>query len=149
MEPVSIVAAFSAVKAGISAGQEIVKLIKPLANLFDSIDEAKNSHSAKKNKPTLLGTSVNEEALDTFIRKKQAEDIESQLREIIVYSRGLSGWQELVALRSKIRLDRKADQVRLVREKQERIESYALLGASILLPVFITGFIFFIINNSP
>ena len=149
MEPVSIVAAFSAVKAGISAGQELVNLVKPLAKLFDSIDEAKTSHSAKRNKPTLLGTSVNEEALDTFIRKKQAEDIEGQLREVIVYSRGLSGWQELVALRSKIRVDRKAEQVRLVKEKQERLESYALIGACILIPVFISGFIFFIVNNSP
>jgi len=149
MEPISIVAAFSAVKAGISAGQDIVNLVKPLAKLFDGIDEAKGSHTAKKNKPSLLGTSVNEEALDTFIRKKQAEDIEGQLREIVIYSRGLSAWGELVALRSKIRKDRKTQQVRLAKEKTERLEMTALVGACILIPVLITGFIMFIINNAP
>ena len=149
MEPVSIMAAFSAVKAGISAGHEIVNLVKPLAKLFDGLDEARSSHTAKKNKPSLLGTSVNEQALDTFLKKIQADDVESQLREIVVHSRGLSAWNELVALRSKIRVDRKAEQVRLAKEKTERLETMALVGASTLIPVFIAGFIMFIVMNAP
>ena len=149
MEPVSIMAAFSAVKAGISAGQEIVNLVKPLAKLFDGLDEARSSHTTKKNKPSLLGISVNEQALDTFLKKMEADDVESQLREIVVQTRGLSAWGELVALRSKIRLDRKTEQDRLIREKKERLETMALIGALTLIPVFIAGFIMFIVMNAP
>lgn len=147
MEPVSIMAAFSAVKAGISAGQEIVGLVKPLAKLFDEIDDAKTSHNKKKNKPSIL--SVNEEALDTFIKKKQAEDIEQQLRDIVIATRGISAWHELVALRTQIRVDRKAEAARIAQEKQEKLEFTAMLGAMLFVPALVFGVIIFIVNNTP
>lgn len=147
MEPVSIVAAFGAVKAGISAGQEIVSLVKPLSKLFDQIDDAKNSHNKKKNRPKIM--SVNEEALDTFMRKKQAEDIEEQLREIVICTRGISAWQELVAMRSQIRVDRIKEKERIATEQRERLEQMVLIGAMLFVPAFIFGFIMFIIKNTP
>ena len=147
MEPVTIMAAFSAVKAGISAGQEIVGLVKPLAQLFDEIDDAKVSHNKKKNRPSIL--SANEEALDTFIKKKQAEDIEQQLREVVIATRGISAWNELVALRTKIRVDRKTENERIKQEKTEKLELAVMIGALLLVPALIFGIVMFIINNTP
>lgn len=147
MEPVTIMAAFSAVKAGISAGQELVGLVKPLAELFDEIDDAKASHNKKKNRPSIL--SANEEALDTFIKKKQAEDIEQQLREVVIATRGISAWHELVALRAKIRVDRKSENARIRQEKTEKLELTVMIGALLFVPALIFGVVMFIINNTP
>jgi hypothetical protein len=49
MEPITLaVSALGAIKAGISAGQELSSLAKPLAKLFDGIDDAKKQHNSKK-----------------------------------------------------------------------------------------------------
>jgi len=46
---------------------------------------------------------VEEEALTTFMDKKKAQDLEDNLRQIIIYSRGPNAWQELLKLRVEIK----------------------------------------------
>ena len=45
--------------------------------------------------------------MDEFVAKKQAEDLEHNLREIVIATRGHSGWQELLRLRADIYKKRK------------------------------------------
>merc|ERR1711995_217009 len=105
MDPISsAMAAFSVVSAGIKAGRDLSSLARPLAKMFDGIDDAKTSHNKKKNG---LFVSANEEALSTFLAKTKADDLEKELREIIVNTRGISAWHQLVALRTQIRVERK------------------------------------------
>ncbi len=138
MEPITIaLSAFSAVKAGIAAGNEVSSLIKPLAKMFDGIDDVKRTHSQKKN--SALTMSANEEALSTFMAKKQAEDMEHELREIIVTTRGISAWHELVKLRVEIRKQRKAEELRIQRERQERNELILVGGGAIFLLLILLG----------
>lgn len=137
MDPVTVMmGAFSAIKAGVSAGKEIHDLGKQIGTLFDAIDETKVAHSNKKNRAIL---SVNEEAMSTFIAKKKAEDLESQLREMIVMTRGHSAWQELLRLRVDIKNKRKEELRRLERERKERIEGMMLLGAVGLVAAAMIG----------
>ena len=99
-----MMAAFTAVKSGIAMGKEIHSLGKELGSLFDAIDGAKSQHNKKKS-----GRSANEEALETFVAKKQAEDMEDNLRQIVISTRGPSAWQELVRLRAEIRVKRQKE----------------------------------------
>ena len=50
--------------------------------------------------------SVEEEALKTFAAKRKADEIEKELHEFIVYTLGGEAWNELIALRGKIRKER-------------------------------------------
>lgn len=134
MEPITLaVSALGAIKAGITAGQEISSLAKPIAKLFDGIEDAKRQHSKKRN--SALNMSANEEALNTFIAKKQAEDLELELRNLIVQTRGISAWHELVRLRVDIRKQRIEEQKEIERARKERNE-IILVGS---LCIFILG----------
>ena len=138
MEPISTaMAAFSVVSAGIKAGRDLGSLAKPLGQLFDGIDDAKGKHNKKKRSPF---SSANEEALSTFIAKTQAEDLEEELRDIIINTRGISAWHQLVALRTQIRVDRKKEEEEQIKKREEFREALTiwLLG----------GFIFFGIIGS-
>ena len=134
MDPLTI---FAGVKAGISAGKEIASLAKDLGSLFDAIDSAKSSHEKKKGSPF---SSANEEALDTFVKRKQADDIEEQLRAIVISTRGFSAWNELLALRKDIRVKKKNDLAAKKKKQQELFDQIVLWGCIILLVVLTAGF---------
>ena len=136
MEPITIaMAGFSALKAGLSAGKEIASMGKQIGSMFDAIDECKAEHNKKKGRQSM---SANEEALDTFVNRKKAEDLERQLREVIVNSRGLSAWQELVKLRGQIRRERTEKKRRAALARQELVETIAMsvLGLVAFVAVF-------------
>lgn len=104
---------FAAIKGGVAAGREITGLAKDIGKLFDSIDDIRNDHNKARSNPLL---SANEEAMETFIAKKKAEDVEKELRHIVIATRGVDGWQELQKLRIEIRREREEA------KKQKRLE---------------------------
>lgn len=108
------VAAFQTLKSGINAGKELHNMSKEIATLWDNIDGINQAHNKKKNSAF---KSVNEEALDTFVAKQKAKDMEDQLREMIIYTRGMNAWQELVKIRATIRKERIAE----AKRKRDRI----------------------------
>ena len=142
-DPITVgLAAFSAIKAGVAAGKEIQSLAKDIGSLWDSIDAVKNNHHKEKNKPF---RTVNEEAMETFMAKKQAEDMENQLREIIIYSRGMSAWQELIRLRVDIKKQRQEDARKARQEKQELWEAIgiAAIGLCVVTTIAFIGYLFY------
>lgn len=134
MDPLTI---FAGVKAGIAAGKEIASLAKDLGSLFDAIDSAKSNHEKKKSSPF---SSANEEALDTFVKRKQADDIEEQLRQIVISTRGFSAWNELLALRKDIRVQRKKALAAKKKKQEELFDQIVLWGCILLLVVLTAGF---------
>ncbi len=134
MDPLTI---FAGVKAGIAAGKEIASLAKDLGSLFDAIDSAKSNHEKKKNSPF---SSANEEALDTFVKRKQADDIEEQLRQIVISTRGFSAWNELLALRKDIRVQRKKALEAKKKKREELFDQIVLWGCILLLVILTAGF---------
>ena len=135
VDPITgITAAYAAVQTGIKMGKEITSLGKDLGVLFDFIDNAKSDHAKKKR------GSANEEALSTFIEKKQAEDMEENLRNIVIQTRGVGAWHELVKLRADIRVQRKKEEEDRIKRRNKLIEDigfYVLTGLAVLI---VTGF---------
>jgi hypothetical protein len=94
-EPITIaMASFAAVKAGVSGAKSIAELGKDLGTLWQAIDDVKaNAKDAKK--------SGGGNAMQQFIALKQAEDLEHNLRNIVLSTRGEAGWRQLQELRRK------------------------------------------------
>lgn len=138
MDPITIaMASFTAIKAGVSAGKEITSLAKDIGSLFEAIDQAKDSHDKKRSS---IFSSANEEALDTYVNRKKAEDLENNLREIIIAARGYSGWQELVTLRKEVRLRKKKELEDKKKKNAELFEKIVLWGGVTLIALFTFGF---------
>lgn len=137
MEPITMaVAAFNGIKAGVAAGKEISSLAKDIGKMFDAIDNVKQEHNNEKNKPF---QSANEEALETFINKKQAEDLEDNLRQIITATRGPSAWQELIRMRVEVRKRRQEEIEAKIRRRREIIEAIGTWFLVIFLVALIGG----------
>ena len=151
MEPISIaLTAFSAIKAGVAAGKEIHSLASDIGQLWDAIDNVKSAHNKKRNSPVTKLKGVNQEALETFIAVQKAKDMEEELREIIIYTRGMDAWQELLRLRSQIAKDRKDSEKALIRKRQKRQEDLMIWASVTLGIVVVLGsflFLYWAINN--
>lgn len=144
MDPLSIaLASFSAIKAGVAAGKEIHSLTKDIGQLWGAIDQIKSDHSAKKS--SAFG-SAEEEALSTFIAKKQAEDLENQLRQIVMATRGISGWQELVRLRTEIKVRQKEEREARLRKRAEMIEWAWIIGGLTVAALGVITVVVFIVK---
>lgn len=121
MDPISISAAFAAVKGGISAGKSLMSMTKELSSFFDVSDAAQAEHMKKKSS---MFASANEEAMSSYMNKMAAKDAEEELRNYLVNSRGLSSYNELQSIRREIRIERKeAERLAMIarQEKQEQL----------------------------
>ena len=139
MDPITIAtASFAAIKTGVAIGKDLQSLTSDIGKMWGAIDEIKEAHSSEKSKRR---GSVEEDALNTFMAKKQAEDMEDALRLIIYSTRGVNGWNELVRLRAEIRKQR-------LEEKKQRANKLAkikeIIFAAALLIIFGGISIFFI-----
>lgn len=148
MEPISVaMAAFAAVKSGVKLGKDAHSLYKDVAKCWGAIEQVKGAHNKKKKSIRNKIMSVEEEAMETFVAKKQAEDLEKQLREIIIYTRGMSGWQELLRLRAEISRKRREEEAAARRAREQNIE-YAMIAAGCLGIAVAIGWIVWLVLQS-
>lgn len=103
-------AAFNTVKSAVSAGQDIENVAGALGKWMGAISDIKKAEEDNKKPPLFKklfqSGSVEEEAMQIFMAKKKAEDMREQLRQIIIHTRGLSAWDELVRTEVNIRKKR-------------------------------------------
>jgi len=139
MDPLTTaVGAFAAIKAGVKAGRDIQDLAGEIGKLWSGIDEVKNNYHKAKNSPF---RTAEEEAMDEFVAKKRAEDLEHNLREIVIATRGHSGWQELIRLRADIMKKRKQAKIDAAKKRDELIEAalWTLLVVVLLTALGVFG----------
>lgn len=145
-EPLTIcIAAFTAIKSAVSAGREIQSLGSDIGKLFDGIDAIRNDHNKAKSNPF---KTANEQAMETFIAKKKAEDMENELRKIVVETRGFEAWNELIQMRIEVRQQRKEEALALQKKKQKFWDDVAtilaIVAGVILFGGVLVGVIFYL-----
>ena len=59
--------------------------------------------------------------------KQKAKDLEDQLRQIIILTRGVGAWAELVKMRGDIRVKRQEERARLKKEREELIQTIVII----------------------
>ena len=78
--------------------------------------------------------------METFVALQKARDAEDELRQLIIHLRGYSAWQELIAIRARVRREKKEREEEQARLKAERFESLVIWGSVGLILTLVTGF---------
>jgi len=103
-------AAFTTIKKGFEVGRDVESMAGDLSRWMGAVSDIKKCEEYSKRPPLFkklfAAGSVEEEAMQTFMAKKKAEDMRDQLKQIIILSRGMSAWDELVRTEADIRKKR-------------------------------------------
>tara|TARA_B100001175_G_scaffold313683_1_gene321696 strand:- start:862 stop:1359 length:498 start_codon:yes stop_codon:yes gene_type:complete len=124
MDPITALAgataAFNAIKKGFQMGRDIEGMSSDLGRWMGSMSDIKKAEEQSKKPPLFkklfAAGSVEEEALNSFMAKKKAEDMREELRNIITFSRGQKAWDELIRTEVNIRKKRQE----MIYAQQER-----------------------------
>ena len=134
--------AFNTIKAGFAAGREIETMAGDLSRWMGAVSDIKKAEEYNKKPPIFKkifnASSVEEEAMQIFMAKKKAEDMRSELKQIITLTRGPSAWEELLKTEGDIRKKRQ----QAIYDQKERRRKIIEIIAIIFLVLVITGFVF-------
>jgi len=132
-------AAFNAVKSAVSAGRDIEDMAGALGKWMGAVSDIKKADEINKKPPLFKklfqAGSVEEEAMQIFMAKKKAEDMREQLRQIIIHTRGISAWDELIRTEVNIRKQRQ-ETIYAQKERQQQFFEWIALG---LLGIVVVG----------
>jgi len=114
MDPVTVMAtataAFNAVKKGVQIGRDIESMASDLGRWMGALSDLDMLEKEAKNPPIFkklfAGKSVEQEAMETFAAKRNAEQQRTDLKNFIGMMYGKSKWDELIAMEGKIRKQR-------------------------------------------
>tara|TARA_R110000803_G_scaffold35164_1_gene76250 strand:+ start:1686 stop:2171 length:486 start_codon:yes stop_codon:yes gene_type:complete len=102
--------AFGTVKRMVSAGREIEDTLGQIGRFYGAVSDLAEHKRRAENPPLfkkLVATmSVNEEAMEIYARTKKTQQMERELRELLLYTFGQNGYQELVDLRRSVAAQR-------------------------------------------
>ena len=137
--------AFNAIKKGVAVGQDIENMAGALGKWMGAVSDIKKAEEMNKKPPLFKklfqSGSVEEEAMEIFMAKKKAEDMREQLKQIIMLTRGMGAWQELLRTEADVR-KRRQKMVYDQKERQKKLLDGILIGVLILvLSGAIVGFI--------
>ena len=145
MDPLTIMAgataAYNTVKKAVSVGKEFQDVTASVGNWYTKIASAKEAQKKAANPPfwkkIVYKRSVEKEALDAIIIKKQIEEQEKGLRELIMWSYGKETLSEMFQLRKDIAKGRAA-------AEPERQKKIALVKEVVLISVLLAfaGWVF-------
>lgn len=143
IDPVSAVAmataAFNTIKSGFAAGREIESMAGDLGRWMNAVSDIKKAEEYSRKPPLFkklfAAGSVEEEALQTLMAKKKAEDMRNELKNIISMTRGPAAWQELLKTEGDIRKRRQ----KAIYDQKERQKHFFEVVAIGLLGTLIVG----------
>ena len=138
--------AFNAIKAGFAAGRDIEGMSKDLGRWMGAVSDIKKAEEYTKKPPLFkklfAAGSVEEEAMQVFTAKKKAEDMRAQLKSIIIMSRGMGAWDELLKTEGEIRKKRQAA-IYAQKEKQRKFIEWTAITIGIAI---FGGFLFWLLS---
>lgn len=143
MDPVTALAmastAFSAIKRGISIGNDIESMTSDISRWMGAIGSIKEAEQKAKN-PSLFRSflakgSVEQEAIEAFAAKKKAEAMEAELRSFVNLQYGPGTWNEILRMQGQIRKQRQEERKR----QKEFTEKIIVIVLSILIVLLISA----------
>ncbi len=143
--------AFNAIKKGVELGQDIENMAGALGKWMGAVSDIRKAEEYNRKPPLFKkifsATSIEEEALQIFMAKKKAEDMREQLRQIIMLTRGMGAWQELLKTEADVRKRRQ----KLIYDQKERQKFWLEAGAitTLIILIFSTvGFVIYLYMKS-
>jgi len=150
IDPVTALAAattaFNAIKKGFEVGRDIESMAGDLGRWMGAASDIDKAGEYAKNPPLFkklfASGSVEEEAMATFMAKKKAEDMRAQLKQIIILTRGLSAWDELLKTEGDIRKKRQ----QAIYAQEEKRRKVLEISAIIMGVAVMGGFLVWLIS---
>jgi len=150
IDPVTALAAattaFNAIKKGFEVGRDIESMAGDLGRWMGAASDIDKAGEYAKNPPLFkklfASGSVEEEAMATFMAKKKAEDMRNQLKQIIILTRGMSAWDELLKTEGDIRKKRQ----QAIYAQEEKRRKALEISAIIMGVVVMGGFLVWLIS---
>lgn len=125
--------AFGMLKQGIAAGRELQDMATQLSEWGKAVSDV--AYVARKAEDPgilqILFGNTQQTAIEAFAAQKQQEHERKELRQLIQYSWGQSGWNEFLAIEAKVRKQQQ-DTIYRKAELQEAIVAWTL-GTLIVL----------------
>ena len=138
--------AFNAIKKGFEVGRDIEGMAGDLGRWMGSVSDIDKAGEYAKNPPLFKKLfakgSVEEEAMATFMAKKKAEDMRAQLKSIIIMTRGMSAWDELLKTEGDIR-KRRQKAIYAQKEKQRKFIEWTAITIGVAI---FGGFLFWLLT---
>ena len=130
--------AFNAIKKGFEVGRDVESMAGDLGRWMGAASDIDKAGEYAKNPPLFkklfASGSVEEEAMATFMAKKKAEDMRAQLKQLIILTRGMGAWDELLKTEGDIRKKRQAA-IYAQKEKQRKLIEWT----AIILVIGVAG----------
>ena len=147
MYPLTITAAvgiarkdFETIKAGFQLGRYVESMPGDLGRWMGAVSDVDNAEKMAKNPPLfkklMFSGSIEQQAIEAFAAKKKLEQQRAELKQFLIFTYGMSAWNELLAMEGKIRKDR----AEMIYKKKEAIQKFINVIAIIVLTLTIFGF---------
>lgn len=151
MDPISALAAADAalatIKKAVNTGKEFHEVVVQIGEFFGAVTAAKTPKEKPVLKKLLSKGSVEQEALERIVNQKKLEQMESDLRELIVYTYGTETYKEMIVLRRQIKIDRDLEITRQKLRKKQIVETYVFISSIIACILVIVWMVLVILNN--
>ena len=149
IDPITAVAtataAFNTIKSAFAAGRDVEGMAKDISRWMGAVSDIKKAEEMNKKPPLFKklfqAGSVEEEAMQIFMAKKKAEDMREQLKQIIIYTRGMNAWNELLRTEADVRKRRQATIYAQKDTQQNLIDGILIFILIAILGGAIVGFI--------
>ena len=132
--------AFTALKRGIAVGKDIQDMAGTLGKWMSAVSDVDQAEKQAKNPPLfkklMFSGSIEQQAIEAFAAKKKLEQQRAELKQFLIFTYGMSAWNELLAMEGKIRKDR----AEMIYKKKEAIQKFINVIAIIVLTLTIFGF---------
>ena len=132
--------AFTALKSGIAVGKDIQDMAGTLGKCMSAVSDVDQAEKQAKNPPLfkklMFSGSIEQQAIEAFAAKKKLEQQRAELKQFLIFTYGMSAWNELLAMEGKIRKDR----AEMIYKKKEAIQKFINVIAIIVLTLTIFGF---------
>jgi hypothetical protein len=144
MDPITVLAAIktahATIKTAIGLGKDIVSLTKEISDIMNGVaDLSKLEHDAPRG--WLTKKSPEQLALEAFAARKEAEQLQHDVRGIIVSNYGLNAWDTIQADVVRIRKEQAEARRSRILRRAEQVEvglavSFALVALSLVVWIF-------------
>lgn len=133
--------AFNTVKAMVAAGKEVEDTLGQIGVWYGACSDFNEAKKQAENPPLfkkiINSKSVEQEAMEIYAKEKKMLQQEKDLRQLLLYTYGQGGYQELVDLRRKIKEQREKTVYAQARRRKAFIWNTAAVGfISITVAVF-------------
>ena len=135
--------AFGTIKRMVAAGREVEDTLSQIGRFYGAVSDLAEHKRQAENPPLfkkiIASKSVNEEAMEIYARQKKTQQMERELRELLMFQFGERGYQELVDLRRSIAAKREKTIYLQERKRKAlfwnsiQISGIAVLGYAIYL----------------